>query len=209
MAFGILAFLGGLLVGLLFGGYLGWSWGDFWVNFISNAISGGIIGLLLYVAITRPDEQKARKRRLNQALSMLKTELEINQDRARFYAVWLEDRQASLDTLYPFRFTRGAWNALRESGFLPQLENARLVYMLLRINEVFVVANTSLMKIRNAWAEEDQDKMATFSRKAGRECAQILDLSSPLLEVLAAMNLPAVEMTVDRAIVDIGGDVDG
>ena len=209
MVIGILAFLGGVVVGLLLGGYIGWSWSDFWINFISNAVSGGIIGLLLYVAITRPDEQKAKKQRLKQALGILKTELEINRDRAIKYSVWLKDQQENLESLYPLRFTRGAWNSLKESGFLPQVEDAKIVYMLLRINELLVVANNSLIKVRNAWAEKDHKKLKIYAQKAEWECAQFLGQISPMLEILTSMKLPTVELVEDTATQGEEGEVEG
>lgn len=206
---GTLAFIGGVVFGFLLGGYLGWSWSDFWVNFVSNAVSGGIIGLLLYVAITRPDEQKAKKQRLKLALGMLKSELEINRFRAIHYSVWLKNSQENLENLFPLRFTRGAWNALRESGFLPQVEDTKLVYMLLRINELFVVANNSLIKVRNAWADKDQEKLKTYAQKAEKECAQIINQSTPMLEILASMKLPTVELVEDAPTQEEEGEVEG
>lgn len=171
-----------------------WSWGDFWSNFISNAGSSAVIGFILYWIITRPDEKKARQDRKNQALAMLKIEFEINLERARSYGGALKRPSSDFSTLYPLRFTRGAWNALKESGFLPQLEDVGFVYELLRVNEVITVANNSLVKVRNAKADKERTKLNTYAKKAVKECSQIEILLPPILEKLKSMKLPAVKL---------------
>ncbi len=108
--------------------WFAWDWGGFWSNFISNAASSAVIGFVLYWIITRPDEKKSKRERKNQALAMLKIEFVINLERARLYGAALKKTSGDFSALYPLRFTRGAWNALKESGFLPQLEDVGFVY---------------------------------------------------------------------------------
>jgi hypothetical protein len=81
---------------------------------------------------------------------MLKEEAQINATRAREYVDALGNPSADLRAHFPLRYTRGAWNALKESGFLPQLQDPRLVYQLLAANEMIVVADASLLRIRKA-----------------------------------------------------------
>ena len=184
--FGLLTWLTGML--------FHWSWGEFWSNFISNAASSAVIGFVLYWIITRPDEKKARLDRKNQALAMLKIEFEINLERAKAYGIALKEPPKDFSSLYPLRFTRGAWNALKESGFLPQFEDVKFVYELLRVNEIITVANNSLMKVRNAQVDKQKTKLGTYARKAIKECLQIDMLLVPILEKLERMNLPDIRL---------------
>ncbi len=171
-----------------------WSWGDFWSNLISNAASSAVIGFVLYWIITRPDEKKARQERRNQALAMLKIEFEINLERAKNYEVALQKPPKDFSSLYPLRLTRGAWNALKESGFLPQFEDVEFVYELLRVNEIITVANNSLLKVRNAKADNQKTKFNTYAKKAVKECSQISAFLVPILDKLETMNLPVVRL---------------
>lgn len=183
-----------LILGIWFlGEILAWSWSDFWSNFISNAGSSAIIGFVLYWIITRPDEKKANDRRRAQALSMLKIEFNTNLRRAKQYGEALKTPEEDLTPFYPLRFTRGAWNALKESGFLPQFEDVSFVYELLRLNEVIVVANKSLSSVRSAKAGKNMKiKLARYSKKAVKECAQIVEYIGPILEKLEKMKLPEI-----------------
>jgi len=171
-----------------------WPWGDFWLNFISNAASSAVIGFVLYWIITRPDEKKAIQQRRNQALAMLKVEFKINLGRARLYGNALKKPSGDLTPLYPLRFTRGAWNALKESGFLPQFDNVEFVYELLRANEIITVANNSLLKVRNAKADNEKAKLNTYAKKAVKECSQIELLVTPIIGKLEFMKLPEVKL---------------
>jgi hypothetical protein len=172
------------------GARLNWSWADFWSNLISNAASTAIIGFVLYWIITRPDDKKAKQERKNQALALLKIEFKKNLGRARIYGCALEKRSNDLSDLYPLRFTRGAWNALKESGFLPQLDDVKLIYDLLSINEIITTANNNLLKVRNALADKDKKKLKIYAEKAKKECSMIQLLAVPILQKLETMNLP-------------------
>jgi len=185
-----------IIIGLVWyaGNWFEWSWADFWSNFISNAASSAVIGFVLYRIITRPDEKKSREERKRQALAMLKMEFQTNEQRARLYAEALENPSADFAPLYPLRFTRGAWNALKESGFLPQLDDVGFIYELLRVNELITVASNSLLKVRNAKAEKQKAKLNTSAARAIKECQQIEALLKPILEKLQAMHLPEVNL---------------
>jgi hypothetical protein len=178
---------------MLIGQHFVWDWGGFWSNFISNAGSSAIIGFVLYWVITRPDAKKATNLRRAQALSMLKIEFKTNLQRAKQYGEALKTPEDDLTPFYPLRLTRGAWNALKESGFLPQLEDVGFVYELLRLNEVIVVANKSLSLVRSAKAGKNtKTKLVRYSKKAVKECAQIEVYLGPILAKLEKMNLPEI-----------------
>jgi hypothetical protein len=182
----------------LLGRYFAWDWGSFWSNFISNAGSSAVIGFVLYWIITRPDEKKATDQRRAQALSMLKIEFKTNLQRARLYSEALKSPDDDLTSFYPLRFTRGAWNALKESGFLPQFENVAFVYELLRLNEVIVVANKTLSSVRSAKVGKNMKiKLARSSKKAVKECVQIEAYIGPILAQLEKMNLPDIKIPED------------
>ncbi|MHC1685980.1 MAG: hypothetical protein AB6733_24120, partial [Clostridiaceae bacterium] len=193
----------GLLVGVScaiwrLGQYFSWDWGGFWSNFISNAGSSAVIGFVLYWIITRPDEKKAANQRRAQALSMLKIEFSTNLTRAKRYREALKTPENDLTPIYPLRFTRGAWNALRESGFLLQFDDVGFVYELLRLNEIIVVANRSLSSVRSAKVEKNAEaKLTRSSKKAVKECAQIESYLDPILAKLEKMKLPKITLPVD------------
>jgi len=189
----------------LVGDYLKWSWSDFWLNLISNAASTALIGYVLYWIITRPDEKKAGQKRRDQALAMLKNEFVIDLARARRYGVALKDPNIDIGTLYPLRFTRGAWNSLREGGFLPQLEDVSFVYELLRINEIITVANNSFSNMRRSDAEGNRNKLNKYAKKAETECMLIENHLVPILAKLEKMSLPEIILTdiyVEDEVID-------
>jgi hypothetical protein len=203
----------GLLIGLSWGtcwlgNHFAWDWGDFWSNFISNAGSTAVIGIVLYWIITRPDEKKATKRRMDQALAMLKMEFKTDLDRARLYGEALKNPQNDLALLYPLRFTRGAWNALRESGFLPQLDDVQLIYELLQVNEIITVANSSFSTIRGSKAANKKNKLNRYTQKAINECAQIAAYLDPIVAQLETMKLPEVNVKESVTTNDIPDDED-
>jgi hypothetical protein len=180
------------------GQHFAWDWGGFWSNFISNAGSSAVIGAFLYWLITRPDEKKATDQRRAQALSMLKIEFQINLERVKQYGEVLKSPEQDLTPYYPLRLTRGAWNALKESGFLPQFEDVGFVYELLRLNEVIVVANKTLSQVRSAKVGKNtKTKLVRYSKKAAKECAQIEAYLIPILAKLETMKLPEIALPED------------
>src|SRR3972149_5051292 len=120
---------------------------DFWTNFLANISADIIIAIAVFIAITSPSEKREAKERVRQGLGLLEAEMETNAGRAKSYLKILNGKAAGLKTLSPLRYTRGAWNAMKESGFLLQLKDAIMVYHLLRVNEALVVADASLHKV--------------------------------------------------------------
>lgn len=176
------------------GVYFNWSWGDFWSNLISNAASSAVIGFILYWVITRPDEQKVTDKRRAQALAMLRIEFKTDLERAKQYTIALQHPEDDLASYYPLRFTRGAWNALKESGFLPQIEDVSFVYELLRVNEIITVANSSFSTVRKSKADNKKVKLNRYAKKAATECTQIEAYLIPILAKLDTMKLPDVQL---------------
>jgi hypothetical protein len=147
-----------------------------------------IIAIAVFIAITRPNEKIEARARVRQALGLLKAEMETNATRARHYNQTLGDKDADLKTLSRLRYTRGAWNALKESGFLPQLNDAQLVYHLLRVNETLVVADSSLYKV--LIAVRDRKGTRSLVQIAKHDTERLLKVLEPLLLILSKMHLP-------------------
>jgi len=186
------------------GNLFGWEWGaflfDFTSNFMSSLLSSIIVAFFLYLAITRPDEKRGAEKKRAQALAMLKIEFETNLERAKHYQEALQNPANDLTPYYPLRFTRGAWNALKESGFLPQIEDIGFVYVLLRVNELITVANGSLSSVRRLKTDNRKIKLNRYAKKAMMECAQIEVYLVQILAKLDEMKLP--EVSLDTAEVN-------
>jgi hypothetical protein len=174
----------------LVGQHFQWHWGDFMFDAISSGISGLVIGLIVYWGITRPHETRSAQNRRKLALAMLKVEFMTDLERARKYREALKTPANDLGPLYPLHFTRGAWNALKESGFLPQIEDVGLVVELLHVNEIIVIANDSLATVIQAHVERHSEKLARYAYQARMECTQIEDLLVTIIAKFDRMNLP-------------------
>lgn len=161
---------------------------DFWTNFLANIFADALIAIAVFIAITRPGEKKEVQERIRQALGLLKAEMETNATRARCYLKTLSGTAADLKTLSPLQYTRGAWNALKESGFLPQLKDTMLVYHLLRVNEAIVVADASLHRV--LVAVRNRKGTRSLVQAAIRDNERLLRVFDPLLLILREMNLP-------------------
>jgi hypothetical protein len=165
---------------------------DFWMNlfsnFLANLFADAIIAIAVLIAITRPSEKKQTRARVMQALGMLKAEMKINTMRARNYIQALDGQTTELKALFPLRYTRGAWNALKESGFLPQLNDPKLIYNLLRVNEAIVVADASLQRVQSAIRERKRIRSLALSAKKDSE--RLITTIDPLLSILSEMRLP-------------------
>lgn len=189
----LIAYISGILSGLIFGAYVKLPCDDFWVNFSANALSSLLIGILIFLAINRTDERITKRNRLKKALSMLKLEFTKNQERANQYITGLTSETVEITSLYPLRFTRGAWNALKQSGFLPQIDDTWFVYRALQLNEFIVIANRSLSKVR-ILSTEKGEKWVSAKNKALGDCRNVLENISPILDLLNKMDLPLIEM---------------
>lgn len=119
----------------------------------------------------------------------------LGRQRARLYREALKTPENDLTPLYPLRFTRGAWNALKESGFLPQLTDVTFVYELLSLNEVIVVANKSLASVRSAKVGKNmKTKLVRSAKKAVKECTQIETSLESILVKMEKMKLPVIAL---------------
>jgi hypothetical protein len=164
------------------------SMADFWTNFLANISADIIIAIAVFIAITRPNEKREAQKRERQALGLLKAEMEANAKRAKSYLETLHGTAADLKTLSPLRYTRGAWNALKEGGFLLQLKDAILVYHLLRVNEAIVVADASLHKV--IIAVRDRKGTRSLVQVAIKDNERLLKVFDPLLLILSEKKLP-------------------
>ncbi len=126
----------------------------FWISFLANLASDAILAIAIFVIVTQPGEKRKTRKRNRQSLGLLKAETEINKGRATAYLASLAELDDALPQLFPLRFTRGAWNSLRESGFLAGFEDPRLAYFLFRMNETGLVANKNLRRLELAYLEE-------------------------------------------------------
>lgn len=161
---------------------------DFWTNFLANFFADLIIAIGVFYAITRTSEKKEGQDRIKQALGLIKAEMEANYFRAKNYLLVLNGKESELKNISPLRYTRGAWNALKESGFLPQLKDTVLVYHLLRVNEALVIADASLHKVITA--VRDRKGSRNLTKVAIVDTNRLLIVFDPLLQILKEMNLP-------------------
>lgn len=164
---------------------------DFLTNFLANVLSDMLLAIVLYVAITRPRERKIEQERINQTLGLLKSEFEINASRTKAYIQALSRPGGNISTLFPLRYTRGAWNALKESGFLQQLNDVRLVYLLLRVNEASLVANKNLRRFQLAFLEDTGGDMELLAEAARQDSERLLRILNATLLLLEEYHLPS------------------
>lgn len=163
---------------------------EFWMDFFANLAADTVLAIGLYIAITRPRERTSRRERARQALGLLRAELAMNAQRAdKYVQTFAAGDPAAIRALFPLRYTRGAWNALKESGFLRELDNPRLVYRLLRANEATLVANTGLQKVRYAVVTDDPAGGA-LATKAAADSSHMLERLEWVLSLLDEMDLP-------------------
>jgi hypothetical protein len=92
------------------------------------------------------------------------------------------------------RFSRGAWNALKEINFLAQIYNAELVYYLLRMNETALVANKNLRKLELCFLEKSSGNKKLLAQTASEESEHLLKIFIRVAEILDQMDLPSYEV---------------
>lgn len=92
------------------------------MNFLANLASDALLAVAVYFIVTQPGEKRKVQQSQERALGLLKSESELNLSRARAYSSILENPFDINSKDFPLRFTRGAWNSLRESGFLSELD---------------------------------------------------------------------------------------
>jgi len=95
----------------------------------------------------------------------------------------------ALGAAMPRKYSRGIWNALKEDGFITQLNDPLLIFYLLRTNEAIVVADASRRSLRNELLKGTTDIDAPVQRALidGKNLLAALNVVLPLL---AQMNLP-------------------
>ena len=169
---------------------------EFLVNFLANVLAEAMLGVAVYYAVTQPRERKSKQTNMRKALGLLMAEIEVNRERAKRYvsALGASAIEEEVRRLFPLRFTRGAWNALRESNLLPQLNDAQLVYYLLRMNEASLVANRNLRKLQLACLGDTEADVHQLAETAKRNCEHFLIVSSRVVEILGRMALPSFEI---------------
>ena len=167
---------------------------NFYANLAADAILAPIIAIIIYYLVTKPGEKKKDAESFKRALVLLQTEIDINMERAQKYVQALNSPIDDINSLSPMRYTRGAWNALKESGFLPKLNNPELVHHLLRMNETALVANKNLRKLQLAYLEKTKRKKPLLAAVAKKESTQLLSLYSQVASSLDQMNLPSFEV---------------
>ena len=163
-------------------------WRSFWPEFFANAFAGLIIAIIIYFVITRSTEKTQTKERIRQSLGLIKAEMEANEKRAFCYLRTLKGPVKELNTLSTLKYTRGAWNALKEGGFLMQIKDPLLVFHLLRVNEAIVVSNSSLSKLLSSLQEKKVNN--SLLKQAKKDVEQLILVMWPLLEILKKLNLP-------------------
>lgn len=167
---------------------------EFLINFSANLLADAILAYVIYRIITQPTAKKKEDENFGQALALLRTEIKINSERANDYIIALDEPIKDINSLTPLRFSRGAWNALKESDFLPKLNNAELVYNLLRMNETALVANKNLRRLQLAYLEKTKVDKKQLAELAIKESKHLLDIFSHVASILDQMNLPSFAM---------------
>lgn len=165
---------------------------EFWINFLANLAADAILAVAIYYIITQPGEKKKEKRTREQSLGLLKAEMQVNEKRARKYIEALENPSPDIALLFPLRYTRGAWNALKDSGFLSNLEDAVLSYYLFRMNETTLVANKNLRKVQLYYLENTDEDIKLLAEIAKRDSEQLCSLLTQLLSMLQKVKIPKV-----------------
>ncbi len=168
---------------------------EFWMNFWSNLLADALIAVIVYYALDIPSERRRKREerarrasQIRQTLGLLRAELDVNRSRARSYIQAL-NRGSDLSELFPLRFTRGAWNAIKESNILPEISDTNLVYHLLRMNEAALIANKNLRKLQLAYIDGKKRK-PTLSEIARRDCENFLKHLLAARALMEQMSLP-------------------
>ena len=174
----------------------------FWSNFLANFFSDILLAVAVYLILTKPGEKKRATRRRLHALGLLKTEVETNRDRIHLIAKAIEHSEEDKIT-HPFHFTRGAWNALMESGFMSELDDPILAYRLFHMNEICVVANNNLRLWERAYILKNDGKATEALRiECLRNCASLRPSMDAVLNGLSDVKAVSInhEMADDCSV---------
>ena len=128
---------------------------------------------------------------ITDSLGLLKAEIQVNHKRARAYVRALTEPSETIVSLFPLRYSRGAWNALKEIGVFSDLDDARLKYYLFRMNEATLVANKNLRKLQLAYLEDtDEGNLDLLVETAQQETRLVLRVLDRVLQMLRDVPVP-------------------
>lgn len=178
---------------------------EFMNNFLANLFADALLFVAILIVITRPGERKRAEENFRQALGLLKTEILINVDRSNIYIQALSDTPEDISDLLPIRYSRGAWNSLKESNFLPKINNPELVYYLLRMNETALVANKNLRKFELCYLEDtkgNKEKLAVVARNESIHLNKIFVKVAAILEQMELPSFKVDELFLEEETVD-------
>lgn len=165
---------------------------DFVVSFLANLLSDALLAVAVYLIVTQPGERRRRRGAITKSLGLLKAEAQVNFNRAKAYGQALTDPSEDIAALFPLRYSRGAWNALKETGFFADLDDAHLKYFLFRMNEATFVANKNLRKLQLAYLEDKQSQLDRFIGIAQDETRHVLEVLDKVLHMLHGVEIPEV-----------------
>jgi hypothetical protein len=173
---------------------------EFWINFCANLASDALLAVAIYFIVTQPGEKRKYAARRDSALGLLKSEAEINRQRAVSYFDKLSLPDSVTTSAFPMRFTRGAWNALKETGLLAELDDPTLAYRLFRMNELAMIANRNLRRFELAHLEETGGKISELGELTRKDCANYLanlDAALSKLQGIESVQLDAQAFSID------------
>jgi hypothetical protein len=166
--------------------------GDFLVNFLANILSDAILAIALYIIVTQPGERRRNRELIAKSLGLLKAETQVNFNRAKAYDRALTDPSEAIVSLFPLRYSRGAWNALKETGFFSSLSDAHLKYYLFRMNEATLVANKNLRKLQLAYLEKKGGDLGLLVETAQNENKHVVEVLDTVLQMLHDVEVPDI-----------------
>lgn len=170
-------------------------------SFLANLAAGALIAVVVYIIITRPGEKRKAKRRRLQALGLLKSEMEINANRVRLIASAISDgREGELPC--PLHFSRGAWNALRASGFIAELADPHLAYSLFRMNEICTYANNNLRLWERAYLEDESKRTKALRKTCLRNCESLDRNLADALHRMSGIEVIGFDQEIDDDCLD-------
>jgi hypothetical protein len=164
--------------------------GDFLANFLANILSDALLAIALYIIVTQPGERRRNRELIAKSLGLLKAETQVNFNRAKAYDRALADPSEAIVSLFPLRYSRGAWNALKETGFFSSLSDAHLKYYLFRMNEATFVANKNLRKLQLAYLEKKEGDLGLLVETAQNESKHVLEVLDNVLQMLHDVEVP-------------------
>mgnify|MGYP000864569917 CR=1 FL=1 len=142
---------------------------SFWLGFLANLLPDALLAFAIFLIITRPSERRRVRKRRVQALGLLKTEIQTNLFRAQLITKAINNKTES-QLICPLHFTRGAWNALRESGYLSELDDPRLALTLFQMNELAMTSNNNLRLWERAYLEDESKRTEALRSTCLRNC---------------------------------------